>query len=46
MSQGKKPNRAANGSGTIRKRTVTRNGKEYTFWEGRITVGFDPGTGK
>ncbi len=23
-----------------------RNGKEYTFWEARVTVGRDPGTGK
>lgn len=34
--------RAANGSGSIRQ--VTKNGKKY--WEGRITVGYDPGTGK
>lgn len=38
--------RAAQGAGTIRKKTVTRNGKEYTYWEARITVGRDPGTGK
>ena len=38
--------KAASGSGTIRKKTVTRNSKEYTFWEARITVGTDPGTGK
>lgn len=38
--------RAAQGSGTIRKKTVTRNGKQYTYWEARITVGRDPGTGK
>lgn len=38
--------RATNGAGTLRKKTVTRNGKEYTFWEGRVTVGFHPGTGK
>ena len=36
----------AKGSGTIRKKTVTRNGKEYTYWEARITTGRDPGTGK
>ena len=34
-------NKAAAGTGTIRKKTVTRNGKTYTFWEGRITVGKD-----
>ncbi len=35
-----------NGAGTIVKRTVTRNGKPYTFWEGRLTIGIDPGSGK
>lgn len=38
--------RAAQGAGTIRKKTVTRNGKQYTFWEARVTVGRDAGTGK
>ena len=38
--------KSAAGIGTIRKKTITRNGKEYTFWEARYTVGFDPGTGK
>lgn len=38
--------RAAQGSGTIRKKTVTRSGKQYTYWEARITTGRDPGTGK
>lgn len=38
--------RAAQGSGTIRKKTVTRSGKQYTYWEARVTVGRDPGTGK
>ena len=38
--------RAAQGSGTIRKKTVTRNGQAYTYWEARVTVGRDPGTGK
>lgn len=42
----KNSNRAAQGSGTIRKKTVLRNGKEYTYWEARVTVGRDPGTGK
>ena len=39
-------NRNAAGSGTIRKKTVLRNGKEYTYWEARYTEGFDSGTGK
>lgn len=38
--------RGAQGSGTIRKKTVTRNGQDYTYWEARVTVGRDPGTGK
>lgn len=38
--------RAAQGSGTIRKKTVTRSGKQYTYWEARVTTGRDPGTGK
>lgn len=38
--------KSAAGTGTIRRKTVTRNGKEYTFWEARYTVGYDPGTGK
>ena len=36
----------AKGTGTIRKKIVTRNGKPYTYWEARITTGRDPGTGK
>ncbi len=38
--------RAAPGTGTIRKKTVTRKGKQYTYWEARATVGRDPGTGR
>ena len=38
--------KAAAGTGTIRKKTVTRGGKTYTFWEARYTAGYDPGTGK
>lgn len=40
------PKRAAQGAGTIRKKTVKRRGKEYTYWEARITTGRDQGTGK
>ena len=46
MPHKNKAGRAANGSGSIRKRTVTRNGKPYTYWEARVTVGHDPITGK
>ena len=38
--------KAAAGTGTIRKKTITRNGREYTYWEARYTTGYDPGTGK
>ena len=38
--------KAAAGTGTIRKKTVTRGGKEYTYWEARFTEGYDPGTGR
>lgn len=41
-----KNTRGAQGAGTIRKKTVTRNGKDYTYWEARVTVGRDSGTGK
>lgn len=49
MPRGKsnaKNTKAASGAGTIRKKTVKRNGKEYIYWEARYTTGFDPGTGK
>ena len=39
-------NKSAAGTGTIRKKTVIKNGKEYQFWEARYTAGYDPGTGK
>ena len=42
----KKNTMNAAGAGTIRKKTVSRNGKEYTYWEARYTTGYDPGTGK
>ena len=38
--------RGAAGMGTIRKKTVKRKGKEYIYWEGRCTVGYNLGTGK
>ena len=38
--------RNAQGAGNLRKKIIVRNGKEYFFWEGRVTVGTDPGTGK
>lgn len=38
--------KAAAGTGTIRKKTITKNGKQYEYWEARYTAGYDPGTGK
>lgn len=38
--------KSSSGSGYDSKKTVIRNGKEYTYWEARYTSGFDPGTGK
>ena len=38
--------KSAAGSGTIRKKTITKNGKQYTYWEARYSAGRDPGTGK
>lgn len=41
-----KDTRRAKGTGNIRKRTVERGGKPYTFWEAAVTTGHDPGTGQ
>ena len=38
--------RSAQGAGTIRKKTVMKKGRPYTYWEARITTGYNPGTGK
>ena len=38
--------RAANGSGSIRKKTQNKNGKTYEYWEARCTTGFDSLSGK
>ncbi len=45
MTQSKKT-RAAQGTYNVRQKTVMRNGKKYEYWEARVTVGRDPGTGK
>lgn len=42
----KQSSRNAAGTGTIRKKTIRRKESEYTYWEARYTIGFDPGTGK
>ena len=41
-----KGTRRAQGTGCIYKKTVTRNGQPYTYWEAQVTVGADPGNGK
>ncbi len=41
-----KSTRRAQGTGSIYKKTVMRNGQPYTYWEAQVTVGADPGTGK
>ena len=46
MQRHKTANKNAAGGGSIRKITTTKNGKTYSYWQGRLTVGFDPGTGK
>ena len=46
MSRKNKNKKGANGAGSIRKITTTRNGKEYTYWQGRYTEGYDACTGK
>lgn len=46
MAANKQNSRNAAGAGTIRKKTISRDGKNYTFWEARITTGYDSGTGK
>lgn len=46
MPRGKKNRRSPSGAGTIRRKTVARNGKKYDYWEARFTTGFDPQTGK
>lgn len=46
MANSKGTRKNANGDGSMRKRTIVKNGTEYTYWESRVTVGFDPVTGK
>ena len=46
MSRKNENKKGANGAGSIRKIATTRNGKEYTYWQGRYTEGYDACTGK
>jgi hypothetical protein len=36
--------RRGNNEGSIIKRTIIKNSKEYTYWMARVTVGYDPRT--
>lgn len=38
--------KSAAGSGSIRKITIEKNGKTYTYYQARYTAGTNPGTGK
>lgn len=38
--------KGASGTGTIRKITVNKDGHRYTYWHGRYTAGYDPGSGR
>lgn len=38
--------KAPKGSGTIRRKIVNSHGRQYEYWEARITTGRDPGTGR
>lgn len=46
MPRGTENSRGASGGGSIRKKIIKRNGKEYLYWEARYTSGYDPKTGK
>lgn len=46
MTKANRASKNVSGAGSIRKKTIIKNGKEYTYWEARYTAGFDPGTGK
>lgn len=41
-----KKGRKGAGEGSVRKKIVKRNGKDYSFWEARYSCGFDPQTGE
>ena len=46
MPRESKSHRGINGGGSIRTKTVTKNGKKYEYIEAKVTVGYDPITGK
>lgn len=47
MPRSTKAKKSAAGAGTLRKKEVTStSGKKHIYWEGRVTVGYDPGTGQ
>ena len=46
MPRGTNNSRGASGGGSIRKKVIKRNGKEYQYWEARYTSGYNPKTGR
>ena len=46
MPRKREMSRSANGTGSIRKISTTRNGKQYSYWQARYTAGYDPASGK
>ena len=46
MPRGTNNSRGASGGGSIRKKVIKRNGKEYQYWEARYTSGYNPTTGR
>ena len=46
MPRKREMGRSANGTGSIRKISTTRNGKQYSYWQARYTAGYDPASGK
>lgn len=47
----KRTTRSTKGGGTIRRKTIEKtdkkgNKRSYDYWEGRVTVGYHPGTGR
>ena len=46
MPRDNKKHRGINGGGSIRTKKVIKDGKEYEYIEAKVTVGYDPVTGK
>lgn len=46
MPNDEKRRRSTNGAGNVRTKKVIMDGKEYEYFEGKVTIGYDPVTGK